>query len=71
MPRRIGEPSSIFLFDPTLPPHWPANMPRNFLFPEIGRESCGYVLLSVPACYNLHVLNGWVIHSSIVFSVTV
>jgi len=67
MPVRLRESTSIFLPNSTLPPHRPANMPKGFLFPEISGESGGYVLLSVPACHNFHVLDRWVFHTSIVF----
>ncbi len=71
MPGRFREPPSIFLLNSTLPPHRPANMTKGFLFPEISGQSGGYVLLSVPACYNFHVLDRWVFHPSIVFRLAV
>lgn len=69
MPRRVGSPSSIFLFNATLPPHRPTNMPRGLLFPEISSKPCWYVLFGIPACYDFHVLNGRVFNPSVILRI--
>jgi len=71
MPGRFREPASILLLNSTLPPNWPANMPKSRFFPEISSESCGPMLFGVPACYYFHILDRWMFYPSFVFHAAV